>query len=106
MKKLLTATVLGGAIVGSLLGAGTANATDSMYKVGKDIQPGDYVYTVTGSSLGYGSYKLCASPNCEAGTDEMIDIELVFGDNGTTGYLTITSDVKYVKLTNLQLTPA
>ncbi len=105
MKKLITATLLGGAIIGSLLGAGTANAGDSMLKVGKDVQPGDYVYTVTGSSLGYGSYRLCSDTRCEVG-DGLIDIETVSGPNGTTGYLSIGSDVVFVKLYNLKLTPA
>ena len=41
MKKVITATLLGGAIVGSLLGAGTANADQSWTMpnlVGKDLQ--------------------------------------------------------------------
>ena len=41
MKKIITATLLGGAIVGSLLGAGTANADQSWTMpnlVGTDLQ--------------------------------------------------------------------
>ena len=101
MKKMITATLLGGAIVGSLLGAGTANASDTMYRVGTDIQPGDYTYTVNSSD--WGSYKLCATANC-SDLDDIIDIEVVDGA-GATGYLTITPGTKFVKLTNLALTP-
>ena len=100
MKKMITATLLGGAIVGSLLGAGAANATDSMLRVGSDIAVGDYQYTATGSYGG--SYELCQTPRCEVG-DDLIDIDVV--SEGATGYLTITSDVKYVKLSGLSLTP-
>ena len=106
MKKLITATLVGGAIVGSLLGAGTANAADQMLKVGKDIQPGDYTYVVTGSSIGYASYYLCSTANCSTSDDGIIDIEMISGPNGTAGYLTIDSNVKYVKLTNLVLAAA
>ena len=41
MKKMITATLLGGAIIGSLLGAGPANADQSWTMpnlVGKDLQ--------------------------------------------------------------------
>ena len=62
MKKVITVTLLGGAIVGSLLGAGTANAADQMLRVGTEIAPGDYSYTVVSSD--WGSYYLCATANC------------------------------------------
>jgi hypothetical protein len=102
MKKMITATLLGGAIVAGplLLGTGTANATTAMYKVGVDIQPGDYTYQA--DSYG-GGYYLCKTTRCQPG-DDLIDIDAVSARG--TGYLTITSDVKYVKLVNVTLTPA
>jgi hypothetical protein len=106
MKKVLAAAGIGAAVtVGSLLGAGTANASDQMLKVGTDIQPGDYVYTVSGGYDIGGSYYLCATANC-SDLDDIIDVDAVMGPDGTTGYLTIGSDVKFVKLSNLELTPA
>ena len=102
MKKIITATLLGGAItIGSMLGAGAANADDAMYRVSTDIQPGDYSYTVVGN--GMGSYRLCSDTSCEVG-EGLIEIETVDG-MGSTGYLTIGSDVKFVKTNDLILTP-
>ena len=58
MKKLLAAAGIGAAvIVGSLLGAGTANASDQMLRVPADLAPGDYMYTVTGGVLGFGGVR-------------------------------------------------
>ena len=91
---------MGGAIVGSLLGAGAANADSAMYRVGTDIRMGEYSYRLTDS---FGSYYLCSNTRCEVG-DGIIEVEPLFG-SGATGYLSITSDVKYVKATNLVLTP-
>ena len=103
MKKLITTALLGGAVAASLIGAGSANATNGLLRVGTDIQTGDYSYTVVNDRGWGGSYYLCQTTRCEPG-DDIIDIEMV--STGATGYLTITSDVKYVKLRNLQLTPA
>ena len=62
-KKTITAALLGGAIIGSVLGAGTANAADTMLRVPTDLASGDYQYTVTGSKYGLGgSYELCQTP--------------------------------------------
>ena len=105
MKKMITATLLGGAIVGSLLGAGAANAIggadDAMYRVGVDIQPGDYTYTVVGN--GMGSYEFCSNATCDIG-DGLIDMATVDG-MGHTGYMTIPKTAKFVKTNDLVLTP-
>ena len=72
---------------------------DLMYRVGVDIQPGDYVYRVVGN--GMGSWMLCPDANC----DDPIDMDTVDG-MGHTGYLTIPASAKYVKINDLLLTPA
>ena len=55
MKKFFTATLLGGAIVGSLLGGGTANADQSWAMpnlVGMDLQGAqDAVQSLTGGEV-------------------------------------------------------
>ena len=38
--------------------------------------------------------------------DDLVDIDVIMGPDGTTGYVTITPDVHYIKLSNLKLTPA
>jgi hypothetical protein len=81
--------------------APVAHADDAMYRVGVDIAPDDYRYTVVGN--GYDAWQLCADARCEVGGG-LIDMDTVDG-MGVTGYLSITPDVKYVKLNDLILTP-
>jgi hypothetical protein len=66
-----------------------------MYRVGVEIAPGDYRYTVVGN--GYGAWQLCADARCEVGGG-LIDMDTVDG-------MGVTPDVKYVKLNDLILTP-
>jgi hypothetical protein len=74
-----------------------------MYRVGVDIQPGDYVYRVVGN--GMGSRELCSDAACEVGQG-LIDMDTVDG-MGHTGYLTVpAASAKYVKTNDLVLAPA
>jgi len=100
MKKIISGTVAAIATAIGIAIAAPANATTAMYAVGTDIQPGHYRYTVVGSS--WGAWHLCSNTMCRPG-DGMINMDIVQGA-GTTGYLDITSDVKYVQLINLRLT--
>ncbi|QNJ56811.1 membrane protein [Mycobacterium phage Reindeer] len=79
--------------------APTAEARTAMYRVGVDITPGDYMYKVVGWEEG--AWALCPNPNCET----PIQNEIVVGE-GSTGYMTVTPNAKYVKTTYLTLTPA
>jgi hypothetical protein len=72
---------------------------DLMYRVGTDIQPGDYTYTVVGN--GVGSWETCADANC----NNSIDFEGVDG-LGHTGYFTVPAGAKFVKTNDLFLSPA
>ena len=72
---------------------------DVMYRVGFDIQPGDYAYRVVGN--GMGSWELCSDAACEVGQG-LIDMDTVDG-MGHTGYLTVSSSAKFVKTNDLVL---
>ena len=74
---------------------------DGLYKVGKDIAPGEYTYTV---KRGNGYWATCTDPKCSVG-ESMIDNDWI-PTKGATGYLSITSDVVYIELKDLQLAPA
>ena len=104
MKKIAVATLLGGAVLGSLLGAGAAQASggdgDTMYRIGVEIQPGDYKYTVVGN--GMGSWQLCSDAACDG--SGLIDIETIDG-MGHTGYLTVPAGAKFLKTNDLVFTP-
>jgi hypothetical protein len=75
---------------------------DQMYRVGVDIQPGEYQYKVT--SDGIGDWELCSNANCDVG-DGLIDMDQIFGA-GHTGYFTVTPGTKYVKISDLTIAPA
>jgi hypothetical protein len=83
-------------------GIAQADTGDTMLKVGTDISPGTYRYTVTGHNMG--AWKLCSDANCEVGSG-MIDMATVDG-LGHIGYFTVTPSTKYVKLYYLTLSQA
>lgn len=74
---------------------------DQMYRVGVDIQPGDYQYRVVGN--GYGSWEVCRDAACDVGQG-LIDMDTVDG-MGHTGYLTVPASAKFVKTNDLALAP-
>ena len=80
---------------------GHCDAGDVMYLVGTEIRPGTYRYTVTGQD--WGSWELCSNARCDVGAG-LIDMDMIDGA-GHTGYLAIPSSAKFVKLSNLTLTP-
>ena len=91
-----------------ILGAGAtlalaplANADDAMYRVGVDISPGDYQYTVVGN--GTGSWELCSSAQCDVGAG-LIDMDQISG-MGATGYMTVPTGTRFVKTNDLLLRP-
>jgi hypothetical protein len=100
MKQYIIAPAI--ALAALLFGTATAHADtgDVMLQVGSEIAPGTYRYTVTGNDMG--SWSLCRDANCNVGKG-LIDMDTVDGE-GHTGYLSITPDVKYVKLYYLTLT--
>ena len=102
--KKLAATLASALIVGGMaagiVSAVPANATTAMYAVGTDIQPGHYRYVVTGAD--WGAWHLCSNTMCRPGNG-MINMDMIEGA-GATGYLDVTSDVRYVQLINLRLT--
>ena len=74
MKKIITATLLGGAIVGSLLGAGTANATVERFQSRAQAEM-PYVVSQYGmpAVLNEG-YKICGyEAQGITGTSEVVD---------------------------------
>jgi hypothetical protein len=73
------------------------------YKVGSQIQPGDYSYTVVGRAGGY--WKTCNDIACEIGTPGFIDNDFI-PEKGSTGFLTIPVTAGFVELSGLLLTPA
>ena len=73
--------------------------TDGTYKVGAQIQPGDYSYALS-SSTGY--WATCSDITCDP-FGGMIDNDFV---TAGTGYLTISPSALYVQLRGLDLTPA
>jgi len=75
---------------------------DLMYRVGTDIQPGDYMYTVVGN--GSGSWETCSDATCDVGQG-LIDMDTVDG-MGHTGYFTVPASAKFVKTNDLYLQPA
>ena len=89
---------LAGLLFGGMAATAHADAGDTMYAVGTDIQPGTYRYTVTGHD--WGDWKLCRDANC----DDPIDLAMVDGE-GHAGYLTVPSSAKYAMLHYLTLTP-
>jgi hypothetical protein len=95
------ATIAAGSAIGLAL-APAAQADDYMYRVGSDIQPGDYTYRIVGGD--WGSWLTCSNATCDVGNG-LIDIDVIDG-TGHTGYLTIPQTAKFVKVTNLQLTPS
>jgi len=90
------------AAVAAIAGAPVAHADgDAMYRVGTDIQPGEYQYKV--DSFGIGSWMLCSTANCDV--DDIISMDQTFGA-GHTGYFTVTPDTKFVKINELIIAPA
>jgi hypothetical protein len=90
MKKLITSALLGGAIVGSLLGAGTASATTS-YLVPSQLTPGTYRMT---SSSPYGAYaEICTDYTCSFSTGM---IKNYFVDSGESAIVVIPSSAVMV----------
>ena len=75
---------------------------DYMYRVGTDIMPGDYVYTVVGN--GTGSWEVCSDATCDVGAG-LIDMDQIDG-MGHTGYFTVPASAKFVKTNDLYLAPA
>jgi hypothetical protein len=78
-----------------------AQADDVMYRVSTDIPAGDYTYRVVGAD--FGAWYTCSDTSCQVGAG-CIDMDAISGA-GATGYMTIPASAKYVKLTNLALTP-
>jgi hypothetical protein len=101
MKYIITiAMTLAGLLFGGMATA-HADAGDVMLQVGSEIAPGTYRYAVTGNDMG--AWKLCSDARCDVGAG-MIDMDTVDGE-GHTGYLTVPSSAKYVKLHYLTLSP-
>lgn len=73
---------------------------DGKYKVGKDIQPGEYAYTV---KKGNGYWATCADTVCAVGTG-MIENDWI-PTAGATGYLYIPADATMIELKDLRLEP-
>jgi hypothetical protein len=97
-KTVATAASIAATSALALALAPAAQATDLMYRLGTEVSPGDYTYTVVGAE--WGSWELCPDANCASPTD----MDVIDG-TGHTGYLTVTSGTRFVKLTNLQLRP-
>jgi hypothetical protein len=99
MKYIITiAMTLAWLLFGGMATA-HADAGDVMLQVGSEIAPGTYRYAVTGNDMG--AWSLCSDARCDVGKG-LIDMGTVDGQ-GHTGYLTVTPDVKYVKLYYLTL---
>lgn len=73
--------------------------TNGIYKVGAEIQPGTYSFTIRGDR---GYFARCSDPNCDAG-EGMIAND-VFWEG--TGYLEVLATDAYVDLKGLTLTPS
>lgn len=73
---------------------------DGKYKVGKDIQPGEYAYTV---KKGNGYWATCADTVCAVG-EGMIENDWI-PTAGATGYLYIPADATMIELKDLRLEP-
>ena len=98
MKKVITAALVGGAIVGSLLGAGTASATTSgTFLVPTEISPGSY-RVVSSDGTGTGYWETCAPYACEG--SGIIDND--FFNNSSS--MVVSSDAVAVKLDGVTLT--
>ena len=89
------------AATAALTFAPTAHATDYMFRIGTDIQPGDYTYRVVGAD--WGSWELCSNTSCSLDSG-LIDMDMIDGA-GQTGYLTVPATAKYLKTSYLQLYP-
>jgi hypothetical protein len=100
IKRVATAVALAAASALALAPAASADGSQ-MYRVGTEIQPGEYSYTV--DSYGIGSWMLCATANC--GIPDIISMDQIFGA-GHTGYFTVTPGTKYVKINELIIKPA
>lgn len=74
---------------------------DGTYRVGIEIQPGTYSYTV---KKGNGYWALCADVACEVG-EGMIGNDWI-PTQGATGYLDIPTTAAFVELKDLALAPA
>ena len=100
---MLRALIAAALVATPLFFAAPAHSEDGdvMYLVGSDIQPGTYRYAVTGED--WGSWQLCSDARCDVGAG-LIDMDVIDGA-GHTGYLTIPPSARYVKLSNLTLTP-
>lgn len=79
-----------------------AYTKDGTYKVGVEIQPGEYSYIVDNGMLSSGYYAICSAANCDL--DTIIDNNFI-PEPGTTGYLLIPFDAQYIELQGLTLTP-
>jgi hypothetical protein len=103
MIRTLGAIAATGAAAAAILTATPAQADtgDYMYRIGADIPPGDYTYRVVGSD--WGSWELCATAGCEG--DDLLNIDVIDGV-GHTGYVTVPSTAKYLKVSYLNLQPA
>ena len=106
MKKVITATLIGGAItIGSLLGAGTANAadpysSDGTWLVPTEIAPGTYRAIVRSDAYGGGYFKVCADYSCKIGTPGFIDNDSFEGS----AILVVPPNAVSVELSDVELT--
>lgn len=73
---------------------------DGKYKIGKDIQPGEYAYTV---KKGNGYWATCSDTVCAVG-EGMIENDWI-PTAGATGYLYIPADATMIELKDLRLEP-
>ncbi|QSM01046.1 hypothetical protein SEA_NANOSMITE_1 [Mycobacterium phage Nanosmite] len=101
MRAVLAVSVAAAAAL-ALAPMAQAEVGDRMYRVGVDIQPGEYMYTV--SDYGIGSWELCSTANCDLETG-LMDMDQIFGA-GATGYLSVTAGARYLKTSELMLQPA
>jgi len=100
MKKLITSALLGGAIVGSLLGAGAASA-DNSYLVPSDLAPG--TYRLSAESGSYGTYvEICVDYTCSF-SDGMI--KNYFVDEGDSEVVVIPPNAVMVNGDDAVFTP-
>lgn len=98
MSKALAAGLISVAALALAPAVQADDGGDMMYRVGVDIQPGEYKYRVVGN--GIGSWELCADANC----NNSLDSDSMEG-MGHTGYMTVTSNAKYLKTNDLILAP-
>lgn len=75
--------------------------TDGRYKVGTDVQPGEYRAVVTSTFGDMGYFERCSDANCQVG-EGLLGNEVVQGS----GYVEILPTDAFVKVQGLSLIPA